>query len=101
MEEAGVDTGCAPEGQALRAPDIAFGDVPDAPGWVCENLDAVRDEGKAEATAAAVLRVLEARRLPPSAEHRRRITEATDPSLVERWLGRAVTEPTVAAVLAD
>jgi Uma2 family endonuclease len=33
VDEAGVDTGFSPEPQALRAPDIAVGNVPDTPGW--------------------------------------------------------------------
>jgi hypothetical protein len=34
VEAAGVDTGYAPDGYTLRAPDLAVGNVPDAPGWV-------------------------------------------------------------------
>ncbi len=34
VEEAGVDTGYTPSAQTLRAPDVAVGNVPDAPGWV-------------------------------------------------------------------
>ena len=34
VEAAGVDTGYAPDGHTLRAPDLAVGNVPDAPGWV-------------------------------------------------------------------
>jgi hypothetical protein len=34
VEEAGVDTGYAPSAHILRAPDVAVGNVPDAPGWV-------------------------------------------------------------------
>jgi hypothetical protein len=34
VEEAGVDTGYSPGSDTLRAPDIAIGNVPDAPGWV-------------------------------------------------------------------
>ncbi len=34
VEEAGVDTGYAPSPDILRAPDVAVGNVPDAPGWV-------------------------------------------------------------------
>jgi len=34
VEEAGVDTGYAPSPDTLRAPDVAVGNVPDAPGWV-------------------------------------------------------------------
>ncbi|MEE8525597.1 MAG: Uma2 family endonuclease [Thermoanaerobaculia bacterium] len=34
VEEAGVDTGYSPSPDTLRAPDVAVGNVPDAPGWV-------------------------------------------------------------------
>ena len=34
VESAGFDAGFAPDDQTLRAPDIAVGNVPDAPGWV-------------------------------------------------------------------
>lgn len=34
VTEAGIDTGYSPAPNALRAPDIAVGNVPDAPGWV-------------------------------------------------------------------
>lgn len=34
VESAGFDTGFTPDEENLRAPDIAVGNVPDAPGWV-------------------------------------------------------------------
>ncbi len=34
VTSAGVDTGFAPDEKTLRAPDLAVGNVPDAPGWV-------------------------------------------------------------------
>jgi Uma2 family endonuclease len=34
VEAAGVDTGFSPEPGTMRAPDIAVGNIPDAPGWV-------------------------------------------------------------------
>lgn len=34
VTSAGVDTGYAPDAGTLRAPDVAIGNVPDAPGWV-------------------------------------------------------------------
>lgn len=33
VESAGVDTGFSPTPKTLRAPDVAVGNVPDAPGW--------------------------------------------------------------------
>lgn len=53
VEEAGVDTGYSPEPGTLRAPDVAIGNVPDAPGWVkgapelaIEYADVGQDEGE-------------------------------------------------------
>jgi Uma2 family endonuclease len=34
VTSAGVDTGFSPNAGTLRAPDVAVGNVPDAPGWV-------------------------------------------------------------------
>ncbi len=34
VEEAGVDAGYSPSPDTLRAPDVAVGNVPDAPGWI-------------------------------------------------------------------
>jgi hypothetical protein len=34
VDSAGVDTGFSPQPKMLRAPDVAVGNVPDAPGWV-------------------------------------------------------------------
>jgi len=34
VESAGFDTGYTPDDKNLRAPDLAVGNVPDAPGWV-------------------------------------------------------------------
>lgn len=34
VTSAGVDTGFTPDSGTLRAPDVAVGNVPDAPGWV-------------------------------------------------------------------
>src|SRR5438105_10174035 len=51
--DAGVDVGYSPEPKALRAPDIAVGDIPDEPGWVrdvpllaVEYADTGQDEGE-------------------------------------------------------
>ncbi|MCC6216365.1 MAG: hypothetical protein IT376_16005, partial [Polyangiaceae bacterium] len=54
-----------------------------------------------EGTSAAILRVLEARGLVPSEAERRRVTATTELALLETWLARAVTAPTVAAVFAE
>jgi len=34
VKSAGIDAGFSPNPKTLRAPDIAVGDIPDAPGWV-------------------------------------------------------------------
>lgn len=34
VQSAAIDTGFSPNKKTLRAPDIAVGDIPDAPGWV-------------------------------------------------------------------
>jgi hypothetical protein len=34
VTEAGIDAGYSPEPGVLRAPDVAVGNVPDAPGWI-------------------------------------------------------------------
>ncbi|HRI68574.1 MAG TPA: DUF4351 domain-containing protein [Polyangium sp.] len=34
VRSAAIDTGFSPNRKTLRAPDIAVGDIPDAPGWV-------------------------------------------------------------------
>ena len=34
VKSAAIDTGFSPNPKTLRAPDIAVGDIPDAPGWV-------------------------------------------------------------------
>jgi hypothetical protein len=53
VKEAGIDTGYSPEPGTLRAPDVAVGNVPDAPGWVSgapelaiEYADVGQDEQK-------------------------------------------------------
>jgi hypothetical protein len=62
VEEAGVDTGYAPEPGMLRAPDVAVGNVPDKPGWVSgapelaiEYADVGQDEAKLQAKIADLL----------------------------------------------
>ncbi|MFT3772005.1 MAG: Uma2 family endonuclease [Minicystis sp.] len=52
VDSAGVDTGFSPNPKILRAPDVAVGNVPDAPGWThvapplaVEYADSGQDEG--------------------------------------------------------
>jgi hypothetical protein len=49
------------------------------------------DRGRAEGRAAAVLAVLEARRIAVSAEQCARIEGCSDVSVLDRWLRRAAT----------
>lgn len=60
VQSAAIDTGFSPNKKVLRAPDIAVGDIPDAPGWVrgtpplaVEYADTGQDE--AEKASAARL----------------------------------------------
>lgn len=62
VEEAGVDTGYALEPGTLRAPDVAVGNVPDAPGWVkgapalaIEYADGGQDEAELKAKIQELL----------------------------------------------
>jgi nucleotide-binding universal stress UspA family protein len=50
-----------------------------------------REEGRAEALAQAVLRVLDRRGLQVTDTHRHRITTCTDPAQLEAWLDHALT----------
>lgn len=56
-----------------------------------ERMAEKQAEGRVEALAGAVLKVLEARRVPISDEQRETITACTDPELLDAWLQQAVT----------
>ena len=58
-------------------------------------------EGEAKGKAEAVLKLLDARHLVPSAEQRQRVTSCTDALQLDRWFDRAVTAGTAAEVFAD
>lgn len=58
-------------------------------------------KGQAEATASAVLTVLQARGLAVSDAVRERILSQKDLERLERWLKKAVVAPSAAAVLDD
>jgi hypothetical protein len=60
-----------------------------------------RDEGRAEARAGDVLTVLRVRGVAVPDAARERILAQKDPSLLERWLERAILAPSVADVLDD
>lgn len=59
-----------------------------------------RSEGRAEAKAEAIMMVLAARGIIPSAEQSEQIEGCRDLPLLDRWLGRAATAATVAELLA-
>ncbi len=56
-------------------------------------------EGKAEGKAAAILDVLAARGIPVSEEVRARVVACTDLATLDRWIRRAATLATAAAVV--
>ncbi|MEJ1196781.1 MULTISPECIES: hypothetical protein [unclassified Streptomyces] len=61
----------------------------------------IRDEGRAQAGAEALLIVLEQRGLAVSDDVRGRVTACGDPEVLRHWLARAVTAPTAEAVFED
>lgn len=61
---------------------------------------AEREEGRAEGLASALLVVLEARGLAPTAEERRHILAERERARLERWLAQAPTCASVASLLA-
>ncbi len=64
-----------------------------------EGLRDGKREGKAEGKAEAVLAVLQARGLMVDETSRACILSCTDPATLDRWIARAVTAPSAAAVL--
>lgn len=64
-------------------------------------IERVHDEGKAEAKAEAVLRLLDARHLAASGEQRRSVASCTDLAQLDLWFDRAATATTAAEVFAD
>lgn len=57
-----------------------------------------RAEGRAVGKAEALLQVLEHRALPAPVALRERVLGTADESLLQRWLGRALTADSLAAV---
>lgn len=57
--------------------------------------------GEAKGEADAVLKLLDARHLVPSAQQRHQITSCTDALQLDRWFDRAITVGTAAEVFAD
>ncbi|KKZ72036.1 hypothetical protein VO63_20705 [Streptomyces showdoensis] len=61
----------------------------------------IRDEGRAQAHAEAILIILEQRGLTISDDARQRITGCDDPEVLRRWVARAVTVSSVDEIFAD
>ncbi len=61
----------------------------------------IRDEGRAQGRAEALLLVLEQRGLDVSDDVRPRVAECTDPETLRHWLARAVAAPTAEAIFQD
>jgi hypothetical protein len=61
----------------------------------------IRDEGRAQGRAEALLLVLEQRGIDVPEHIRERITDCDDPETLGRWLARSVTAPTAEDVFAD
>ncbi|MEU6274217.1 hypothetical protein ABZ871_17700 [Streptomyces populi] len=61
----------------------------------------IRDEGRAQASADAILIILEQRGIDVSDDIRERITGCDDPGILRRWLARAVTAPTAEDIFGD
>ncbi|GHJ35970.1 hypothetical protein [Streptomyces sp. TS71-3] len=75
----------------LVAVDLSF-----YKSWLSEEIrEEGREKGRAEGLAGAVLRILEQRGLHVSDEARTRIMSSDDPELLDHWLTRAVTTPSV------
>jgi Uma2 family endonuclease len=61
VDEVGIDAGFTPDSRTVRAPDVAIGNVPDAPGWIagCPALAVeYADTGQDEADLAIKIREL-------------------------------------------
>lgn len=66
-----------------------------------EGLQIGREQGRVQADVAAILTVLEERGLVPTAEEHAILTSCTHEATLARWIRKAVTTPTVSALLAD
>jgi hypothetical protein len=64
-------------------------------------MEELRDEGRTEARACDVLTVLRVRGIPAPDAARERILAEKDPSLLERWIERAIVAVSVAEVLGE
>jgi hypothetical protein len=64
-------------------------------------VERIHEQGISAGEAKAVLRLLDARGLAPSAEQRQRVMSCTDSAQLDLWFDRAVTAATAAEVFAD
>jgi Uma2 family endonuclease len=86
VTQAGIDTGYALADDTLRAPDIAIGNVPDAPGWVA---------------GAPLLAVEYASRGQDEAHLQRRIADLLAAGTTQVWVVRLLGERHVEVHTAD
>ncbi|MGA4802100.1 hypothetical protein [Streptomyces lavendulocolor] len=77
----------------LMAVDLSF--------YTSPISEEIRDEGRAEGRADALLIVLEQRGVAVPDEARDRITRCGDPEQLRRWLARAVTAASVEDVIVE
>ncbi|MEX1364454.1 MAG: hypothetical protein AB1Z98_15115 [Nannocystaceae bacterium] len=68
---------------------------------IAEGVAKGEAKGRAEGEAKMLLRLLDARDLNPSEDHRRHIRDCKDEALLQRWFDRAATGSDVAAVFDD
>ncbi|WP_406332280.1 hypothetical protein [Streptomyces sp. NBC_00203] len=77
----------------LMAVDLSFFQSPLA--------EEIRDEGRAEGRAGAILRVLDRRGIDVSDEDRERIASCDDLDMLDRWLDRAITATSASEVFVE
>ncbi|MEV3857883.1 hypothetical protein AB0J38_26590 [Streptomyces sp. NPDC050095] len=77
----------------LMAVDLSF--------YNSDMSEEIRDEGRAQGEAKAVLRILEKRGVHVTEEARARITSCTDLDVLDLWLDRSVTATEVAELFAE
>ena len=61
----------------------------------------IRDEGRAEGRAGAILRVLDRRGIDVSDEDRERIASCDDLDMLDLWLDRAITATSASEVFME
>jgi hypothetical protein len=64
-------------------------------------VERIYDQGFAEGKAESVLKLLDARHLGATEEHRQQVTSCTDAAQLNLWFDRAITAGTADEVFAD